>query len=387
MKLWLAHPTGNTFVRALLRELARGGHDFDFFTTIGFPSHPFLPRRRSYEVARSRMHCRPARELGRLLGLNISVDDVYHDLDRAVATRLHQKSCATPERVYAYEDGARETFATAAELGIEKFYDLPIAYWKTTRQLLDEEAERLPEWEPTLLSTRDSQEKLERKEQELALADCVICPSEFVYDSLPAEVRLQKRCILSPFGSPTPPPFPRAKPGPKLRLLFAGSMSQRKGLADVFAAMHLLNRNDVELCVMGTPLLPQSFYRAQFPDFIYESTRSHEDVLKLMLSCDVLVLPSIVEGRALVQQEALACGLPVIVTRNAGGEDLVDEGRTGFLVPMRSPASIAEKIQWFAESREHLEDMRHDCERKAAEYSWSDYAKRILDPLNDSVCA
>ena len=40
-------------------------------------------------------------------------------------------------------------------------------------------------------------------------------------------------------------------------------------------------------------------------------------------------LPSIVEGRALVQQEALSCGLPIIVTSNAGGEDLIDEGLTG----------------------------------------------------------
>ena len=46
---------------------------------------------------------------------------------------------------------------------------------------------------------------------------------------------------------------------------------------------------------------------------------------------DALVLPSIVEGRALVQQEALSCGLPIIVTPNTGGEDLIEEGTTGYL--------------------------------------------------------
>ena len=56
------------------------------------------------------------------------------------------------------------------------------------------------------------------------------------------------------------------------------------------------------------------------------------------------MLPSIVEGRALVQQEALSCGLPIIVTPNAGGEDLVEEGITGHLVPIRSPEKIAEAI-------------------------------------------
>ncbi len=49
-----------------------------------------------------------------------------------------------------------------------------------------------------------------------------------------------------------------------------------------------------------------------------------------MQSCDVFVLPSIVEGRALVQQEAMACGLPVIATRNAGADDLIEDGTNWF---------------------------------------------------------
>ena len=80
-------------------------------------------------------------------------------------------------------------------------------------------------------------------------------------------------------------------------------MSQRKGLADLFAAMNLLQRPDIQLVVLGTPLLPLKFYRSTYPDFLYETTRSNQDVRTLMLSCDVLVLPSIVEGRAMVQME------------------------------------------------------------------------------------
>ena len=59
---------------------------------------------------------------------------------------------------------------------------------------------------------------------------------------------------------------------------------------------------------------------------------------------DALILPSIVEGRALVQQEALSCGIPIVVTPNAGGEDLIEDGITGHLVPIRSPEKIAEKV-------------------------------------------
>jgi glycosyltransferase involved in cell wall biosynthesis len=146
--------------------------------------------------------------------------------------------------------------------------------------------------------------------------------------------------------------------------------------------MKLLERSDVDLVLMGSLMEPMKFYQGQGINFTYEPPRAHEKVLELMASCDVLVLPSIVEGRALVQQEALACGLPIIVTANAGGEDLVVEGETGFLVPARSPAAIADKIDWLADHRETLEaSMRPACRAKAAEYTWRRYAETILKTL------
>jgi hypothetical protein len=80
--------------------------------------------------------------------------------DRHVARRLG--SCSA---VYCYEDSALETFRTAERIGIRRFYELPIMYWETVQKLLREEAERHPEWEPTLQATRDSPGKLERKEK------------------------------------------------------------------------------------------------------------------------------------------------------------------------------------------------------------------------------
>ena len=97
-----------------------------------------------------------------------------------------------------------------------------------------------------------------------------------------------------------------------------------------------------------------------------------------MMNHHVLVLPSIVEGRALVQQEALACGLPLIVTQNAGGEDLIEKKRTGFLVSIRKPEEIAGKIDWFIRNLDKLKDMSEFCRNKANEYKWSEYARSII---------
>ena len=227
--------------------------------------------------------------------------------------RLVAQSLDGTASVYCYEDSAVHTFRAAARIGVMRYYELPIVYWQTAQKLLRQEAERYPEWEPTLLATRDSDAKLERKSCELQLA-----------------------------------------------------------------AMKLLNRADVELIVLGTPLLPLAFYQRDYPGFVYEAVRPHRAVRQLMLTCDVLVLPSIVEGRAMVQMEALSCGLPIIVTPNAGAEDLIEQQRTGFLVPIRAPERLAEIIGWIADHPEWVDDVRPAVLEKARQSGWDRYTRKIL---------
>lgn len=375
----LSHPTVNAFNRALVEALEQAGRLAAFHTTIAFG-------RRAVALPRSKVHQHPGRELARLVAQRLGwrdapgplgIDAVYRALDATVSRRI-----GAARAVYCYEDGALETFRAARERGLARIYELPIAYWETAQRLLREEAERLPAWAPTLQAPDDPAEKLARKTEELRLADLVVCPSRFVQSSLPAG----SPSIVAEFGSPPGPAqvAPRREEGP-LRLLFAGTMTQRKGLADLFAALRLLNRRDIALSVLGTPLAPLSFYRDAWPHFVYEPPRPHAQVLALMDSCDALVLPSIVEGRALVQQEALSRGLPLLVTANAGGEDLVVAGETGWLVPMRDPAALAERIAWLAEHRRELPAMREAARRMAAARTWKAYTDRILAAIDGGL--
>ncbi|MEY2502627.1 MAG: hypothetical protein QOI07_2961 [Verrucomicrobiota bacterium] len=405
----LVHPFGNANVRAVLAALDRTDRLAKFLTTLGWSNNsPFLQAlpenlrtemmRRGYDLPHYKIRTHPGREIVRQLAEKLglraltkhetgwaSIDRVWQGVDRVAARYLAESH----ERlkiggVYAYEDCALHLFETAQDLGLRRIYDLPIAYWKTAQRLLRREAERYPEWEPTLGGTRDSDEKLARKTRELELAEIVICPSAFVLESLPEQMRAARKCVVARFGSP-PPNMSRESSGtsPALRFLFAGALSQRKGLADLFAAMKLVRSPGTELVVLGSTILPMQFYRNRFPDFVYEPPRSHDAVLRLMASCDVLVLPSIVEGRALVQQEAMACGLPLIVTRNAGGEDLIVEGETGFLVPAGAPEVIAEKIEWFLQNRDKLAGMREAARAKAAKLTWAAYGDQILHAIGD----
>jgi glycosyltransferase involved in cell wall biosynthesis len=403
----LSHPTGNEFVRETLSAFEREGLLGEFWTTLSWnpdaPINRYLPRRlreqlhrRSFQdPIRRRTHTVPLREIARMVGGAVgfsgrhetgalSVDTVLRQFDRRVAQRLERiDKC---DAVYAYEDAALQSFQVARNREFHRVYDLPIAYWQTSQRLLREESERYPDWEPTLGATRDSERKLERKTEELELAQLVICPSTFVLDSLPSNARAQKRCIVAPFGTPDVDlQTTDRKPNDRLRLLFAGALGQRKGLADLFAAMKLVGPKGANLVLMGSRLQSLDWYRERFRDFIYESPRPHGEVLKLMQSCDVLILPSIVEGRALVQQEAMACGLPVIATRNAGADDVILDGETGFLVPIRSPKALAEKIQWCLANRSLLRGMGIAARQRARKLTWRAYGETIVAAVRELI--
>ena len=106
-----------------------------------------------------------------------SVDAVYLALDRRVAARV--ESGLTIKAVYAYDAGALATFRAARERGLACIYEHPTIYWRMVRQFQREEAELHPEWAPTLGALADSDEKLARKDEELALADLVVTASTF----------------------------------------------------------------------------------------------------------------------------------------------------------------------------------------------------------------
>jgi glycosyltransferase involved in cell wall biosynthesis len=386
----VSHPTGNTFVKALLEELEQKNLLAYFSTTLGFGEncgkifYPFK-KRRFYKISDAKIKRFWYPELLRLFQKGRQekkrrlVDQIYEKLDQKTSKTIAVRSVKT---IHAYEDGAYQTFRSAKDLGIQCSYELPIAHWATSRRLLAEEAERYPEWEPTLESTREPEEKLFLKEEELRLADRITCPSKFVLDSIPSDVRCRIPCQISPFGSPAPnyDVFRIThRENLPLQVLFVGSMSQRKGLADLFAAIELLKKEPVKLSILGQPSMPMEFYRKKFPDFEYYPPCTNSKVREIMKQHDALVLPSIVEGRALVQQEALACGVPIIVTRNAGGEDLVDEGKTGHLVPIRSPEKIAQAIHEMIVNRNLKKEIRILCQKKATQYTWANYAQKIID--------
>ncbi len=76
----------------------------------------------------------------------------------------------------------------------------------------------------------------------------------------------------------------------------------------------------------------------------------------------------------------MACGLPLLCTPNTGGADFLSEdGAEGFVVPIRDPEALAERIGWFYEHREACQAMGQAARaRVQAGFSWDDYGDRIM---------
>lgn len=404
----VSHPTGNANVRNLINGFHEENilHSFytslavfkgDLYSKLSIIKPLSILNKRNFDLPlNTYTHSFPYKEIGRMISQKFhfqkliehekgifSVDKVYQYLDKKVAkeiTKIHKNISG----IYGYEDGCLESFKIAKLYGLKCYYELPIAYWEYGQKLLKEEADRLPSWAETLKGgIKNSHSKLMRKSEELNLADLIITPSKFVADSLPNDAKKNKKIIISPFGSPASTKlierkYDNQKP---LRILFAGSMSQRKGLGDLFSAIKLLESYKVELVIIGSLLAPIQFYNSKLSNFTYMGTQPHNKVLEIMSTCDVFCLPSIVEGRALVMQEAMSQGLPVILTPNTGGEDLVIEGKTGFLVPIRSPEKIAEKIEWILNNKNELNDMSIYAQEHALKYTWENYYNNIIHAI------
>ena len=93
----------------------------------------------------------------------------------------------------------------------------------------------------------------------------------------------------------------------------------------------------------------------------------------------IFVIASIEEGLALVQAQAMACGLPVIATTNTGAEDLFSDGVEGFVVPIRDADAIAERIARLLSRPDDREMMAQAAlKRVAAIGGWDAYGQRAL---------
>jgi glycosyltransferase involved in cell wall biosynthesis len=392
----LGHPFGNENVRQALLALQNEGALEAFVTTVcaeHFPLAFLLPPLLRREVERRSFKCldprqirsHPLLEALRILGSRLpgiaslmpTADDVYHSFNKHLAVEM-RRSKSQNLAVYTYDYCAYVTFSVFPN--VPKFYELPIGYSRAGLALLAEECVINPEWAATITGLADSEEKLERKDVELELADRIIVPSEFVKSTLP--MKWEAKTTIVEYGCPPPAletHWEGSESGP-LKVLFCGSLSQRKGISYLFDAARRMGRR-IELTVIGSEVAPCDAVRRSLAGVTWHRSLTHAEVLEIMRTQDVFVFPTLFEGRALVVLEALSQGLPVITTANSGATDAVIHGGSGFVVPIRSTDAIVDCLEKLDADRSLLKNMKAEALAIASTITWASYRRNLIAAL------
>ncbi|HEY1903083.1 MAG TPA: glycosyltransferase family 4 protein [Terracidiphilus sp.] len=227
---------------------------------------------------------------------------------------------------------------------------------------------------------RFSADRLERCVTEYEEAHAITVPSQFARRSFLDRGIPDQRVFVCPYGVDLSEFKPAKKRDDIFRVIHVGQINVRKGIGHLLQAVApLVRKQKCELWLAGEidPSVQQLLNQHK-GIFEYKGVIQRKELWRLYSQASVLVLASVEEGLALVQAQAMACGVPVIATANTGAEDLFTDGVEGFIIPIRSPETIREKIEWMMDSGELCERMGMAAlERVKSIGGWNLYGERV----------
>ena len=212
-------------------------------------------------------------------------------------------------------------------------------------------------------------------------ADRVIAPSVFVASELKRAGVPSSKIVVIEFGvdmkeySPHERQIIESKEKHGLDFCFIGLVNRRKGVPELLRAWsHPAFLSDrLHLCGRVFPEVRADLARAKGGRVILPGFVRPE---KYLPQCDVFVFPSWLEGSAKAVFEAMACGLPVIVTESAGS--IARDGIDGFVIKAGDTAALRERMIWFKENPHRRIEMGRCAQLHARAFSWERYASRIF---------
>jgi glycosyltransferase involved in cell wall biosynthesis len=164
-------------------------------------------------------------------------------------------------------------------------------------------------------------------------------------------------------------------------VLFVGQVTQRKGLSYLLDAFRLAGLPASELMLVGQ-IFGSSRPWAGQPRVRHSPPMPQSELPRLYSAADVFVMPSIIEGSCLTALEAMASGLPVIVSEHTGTDDLITEGQEGYIVPIRDPDAIAERLRALHASPDARASMGASARAQAERFTWERYGRHVVEALD-----
>jgi len=301
-----------------------------------------------------------------------------HQFDRFVARQLPKLG----NLAFGYESSSLFTFRRAKQLGIPTVLYQPIGVAEYALEVLGEEARRHPQLADTLRYNWFPQEELSRRREERQLADAIICASSFTKRTLidvgvPAE-----KIFVEPYGVDQSMFAPQEPKHDRFSVIWASAFTQTKGIQYLLDALADVGIPDLELVVAGHPIGhdPIKPFESRFRVRRIGKV-SRAELAKEMVRCHAHVFPTLLEGFGRNIIEAMASGLPVITTANCAGPDLIEHGKTGFIVPIRDVAGIQEHLRWLHAHPTEARELGLRARERVAPLTPPDYRRRFADRI------
>lgn len=312
-----------------------------------------------------------------------------HRLYMSVREGVSAEACrhlADVDCVVGYEGFALPAFDRARALGGRTLVlNYPVAHHRERRRVRREENDREPAFAVTWPDFDDWPAGHEdRLDEEIRRADAVLVGSTYAADSFVREGIDRSKMRVVPYGVDlqtfTPGTLDRQVDDGRFKVIYAGQLTQRKGLSYLLRGYQKFARSDTRLTLVGSvvgsaaPLAP---YAAAF-DHVGHQTRPA--LASMYRASDVFVFPTLIEGMPLVVLEAMACGLPVIVTANGPG-DIVRDGIDGFVIPERDSDAVCDRLERLYRDPELRIEMGRRAAQRATEFGWSAYTLKARSVL------
>jgi glycosyltransferase involved in cell wall biosynthesis len=296
--------------------------------------------------------------------------------------------------VFFSDVGSEHAMAAARKAGIYVILSMVTGHMDEEMEILERERQRVPAFFPAYLGdgSLDLAELAwlhERRRSDLAQADLVLVPSRHIAGQVQKRSAVPpSRIRVIPYAADperfAPRPADDKRHHKICRFLFAGGITQRKGLSDLLEAWKLVRRPGWTLSLAGDAsesvrkLIPADDTSLKLLGKI-----TYADMPKVMAEHDIFVFPSLFEGSAVVCYEAMAAGLAVITTPQAGS--VVNDGEEGLIVPAAAPQKLARAMKTLGDDQELRRDMGESARLRALDFTWDEYRRRTISAISESL--
>jgi glycosyltransferase involved in cell wall biosynthesis len=286
---------------------------------------------------------------------------------------------------FAYDTGFLQAAAWAKDQGAACIVG-QMDPSRTEFEMVREEEKLWPGWTKTPILVPE--EYFAWRKAEWALADAIMVNSQWTLDALVQQGVPVDKIHIVPLAYETEDSSEKALPPPvkpdsePLRVLFLGQVNLRKGIQYLLEAAKLLKTENIEIDIAGPIAIADQFVVKAPPNVRFHGAVTRDRVREFYNRADVFVLPTISDGFALTQLEAMAHGLPVITTPNCGR--VVTEGVDGFIVPPRNATALADRLKTLLEDPERLQAMRESAQLAVTRFNL-DHLDKNLRALETSL--